>query len=75
MESFNDMVTQEVTRYMRAAGLTQTALGKACGIRQTSISKRIRGSVGWTLTDLDRLAAAGVPISLTAATFDRETRS
>lgn len=66
MESFNDMVTQEVTRYMRAAGLSQTALGKACGIRQTSISKRIRGAVGWTLAD------AGVPISLTTSTLERD---
>jgi DNA-binding helix-turn-helix protein len=72
MESFNDMVTQEVTRYMRAAGLSQTALGKACGIRQTSISKRIRGAVGWTLADLDRLADAGVPISLTTSTLERD---
>lgn len=72
MSGFNDMVTREVTRYMRATGLSQTALGAACGIRQTGISKRIRGTVGWTLADLDRLADAGVPISLTTSTLERD---
>lgn len=66
MSGFNDMVTREVTRYMRATGLSQTALGAACGIRQTGISKRLRGTVCWTLSDLDRLAAVGVPVSVTS---------
>lgn len=72
MSSFNDMVTREVTRYMRATGLSQTALGAACGIRQASMSKRIRGAACWTLSDLDRLTAAGVPITLTATTLEKD---
>lgn len=60
---------------MRATGLSQAAIAAAIGLRQSALSKRIRGALRWSLTDLDRLADAGVPIHLTATTLDRETRS
>ena len=72
---FNEFVTREVTRYLRATGLSQTALGAACGIAQPVLSKKLIGASRWSLADLDRLASAGVPIHLTANTLDRETRS
>ncbi len=71
----NEIVTREVTRYLRATGMSQTALGAACGIAQPALSKKLLGSRSWSLNDLDRLTGAGVPIHLTATTLDRETRS
>lgn len=75
MDTSHDIVTREVTRYMCATGLSQAAMAAAIGLRQSALSKRIRGALRWSLTDLDRLADAGVPIHLTATTLDRETRS
>lgn len=75
MDTSRDIVTREVTRYMRATGLSQAALATAIGLRQPALSKRINGALRWSLDDLDRLADAGVPIHLTAKTLDRETQS
>lgn len=75
MDTSHDIVTREVTRYMRATGLSQAAMATAIGLRQSALSKRIRGALRWSITDLDRLADAGVPIHLTANTLDRETHS
>ena len=68
----NEIVTREVTRYLRATGLSQTALGAACGIAQPVLSKKLLGASRWSLADLDRLASAGVPISITASTLEME---
>lgn len=75
MDTSHDIVTREVTRYMRATGLSQAALANAIGLRQPALSKRINGALRWSLADLDRLADAGVPIHLTASTLDREAHS
>ncbi len=75
MNTSHDIVTREVTRYMRATGLSQAAMATAIGLRQPALSKRINGALRWSLADLDRLADAGVPIHLTATTLDKETRS
>lgn len=75
MDTSHDIVTREVTRYMRATGLSQAAIATSIGLRQSALSKRLRGALRWSLNDLDRLADAGVPIHLTATTLDRETRS
>ena len=75
MDTSHDIVTREVTRYMRATGLSQAAIATSIGLRQSALSKRIRGELRWSLTDLDRLADAGVPIHLTTKTLDRETQS
>nr|DAF85992.1 MAG TPA: regulatory protein [Siphoviridae sp. ctHSY3] len=69
---FNEIVTREVTRYLRATGISQTALGAACGIAQPVLSKKLLGASRWSLADLDRLASAGVPISITASTLETE---
>lgn len=71
----HDFVTLEVTRYMRASGLTQETMAAAIGLQQSVLSKKLLGARRWSLSDLDRLADAGVPIHLTATTLDRETRS
>ena len=71
----HDFVTLEVTRYMRAAGLTQETMAAAIGLQQSVLSKKLLGARRWSLADLDRLADAGVPIHLTAKTLDRETQS
>ena len=68
----NEIVTREVTRYLRATGMSQTALGAACGIAQPVLSKKLLGASRWSLTDLDRLASAGVPIYITASTLETE---
>ena len=68
----NEIVTREVTRYLRATRMSQTALGAACGIAQPVLSKKLLGASRWSLADLDRLASAGVPISITASTLETE---
>lgn len=68
----NEFVTREVTRYLRATGLSQTALGAACDIAQPVLSKKLIGASLWSIADLDRLASAGVPISITASTLETE---
>lgn len=70
-----DFVTLEVTRYMRASGINQETMAAAIGLQQSVLSKKLLGLRRWSITDLDRLADAGVPIHLTATTLDRETRS
>lgn len=72
MSTLNDMIRQEVERYMRAAGLTQAALGKICGLHQSGISKRLRGVVEWSFADLDRLSDGGVSINLTFSILDED---
>lgn len=66
------VVTREVTRYMSAAGVNQGALAHVLGITQGALSRKLRGHRGWTLDDIDRLAAAGVPITLTATTLEKD---
>ena len=56
MNTSHDIVTREVTRYMRATGLSQAAMATAIGLRQPALSKRINGALRWSLADLDRLA-------------------
>lgn len=75
MNTSHDIVTREVTRYMRATGLSQAAMATAIGLRQPTLSKRINGALRWSLDDIDRLADAGVPIHLTTTTLNKETRS
>lgn len=72
MNTFNDVVRQEVRRYMRAAGLTQAALGKICGLHQSGISKRLNGSIGWSIAELDRLSDGGVPIRFTFSILEED---
>ncbi|MBF0963691.1 MAG: helix-turn-helix transcriptional regulator, partial [Actinomyces sp.] len=55
MDTSHGIVTREVTRYMRATGLSQAALANAIGLHQSALSKRIRGALRWSITDLDRL--------------------
>ena len=68
----NEIVTREVNHYLCATGMSQTALGAACGIAQPVLSKKLLGASRWSLADLDRLASAGVPISITASTLETE---
>ncbi len=60
------VITREVTRYMNAAGLSQTALASALEMTQGTLSRKLVGTRRWTLADLDRLAAVGVPVSVTS---------
>lgn len=66
MTHAHDFVTLEVTRYMRATGLNQQAMSAAIGMQQSVLSKKLHGIRRWSLSDLDRLAAAGVPVSITS---------
>lgn len=57
---------------MDAYHISQTALGRILGVNQSQVSARLRGAIRWSLDDVDRLAAAGVPISITASTLETE---
>ena len=59
-------ITREVTRYMTAEGLSQKALAPALDMTQGTLSRKLVGTRRWTLDDIDRLAAAGVPVSVTS---------
>ena len=72
MDTINGMVSQEIKRYMRAVGLTQSALGKICGLHQSGISMRLDGSVSWRIAELDRLSDGGVPIRLTFSILEED---
>lgn len=72
METINGMISQKIKRYVRAAGLTQSALGKICGLPQSSISKRLNGSISWRIAELDRLSDGGVPIRLTFSILEED---
>lgn len=72
MNTISDMVNQEIKRCMRAAGLTQSALGKICGLQQSGISKRLDGSISWRIAELDRLSDGGVPIRLTFSILEED---
>jgi hypothetical protein len=57
---------------MDASHISQTTLGRILGVNQSQVSARLRGVIRWSLDDIDRLAAAGVPISITASTLETE---
>ena len=63
---------------MTSERLNQTQLGALIGLQQTNVSARLRGKTRWTLDDLDKLAAMGVPVSLPlipAAPVNEETQA
>jgi hypothetical protein len=72
MTDTHEFITLEVTRYMRATGLNQEAMSAAIGVQQSAFSKKMLGTRRWSLTDLDRLTAAGVPITLSATTLEKD---
>lgn len=49
---------------MTSRGVTQETLALALGVRQQSLSSKLRGRRRWSLDDLDRLAAHGVPVGV-----------
>lgn len=51
---------------MDASHTTQASLGRALGISQSQVSARLQGRIRWSLDDIDRLAAVGVPVSVTS---------
>lgn len=60
------LVSAAVRRFMDASHISQTAIGRILGVNQSQVSARLRGAIRWSLDDIDRLAAAGVPIALTS---------
>nr|DAN31948.1 MAG TPA: helix-turn-helix domain protein [Caudoviricetes sp.] len=58
------LVSRAVRRFMDANHITQGAIARVLGVNQGQVSARLRGATRWSLDDLDRLAAAGVPIVL-----------
>ena len=51
---------------MDASHMTQAAVGRALGISQSQVSARLQGRIRWSLDDIDRLAAVGVPVAITS---------
>lgn len=66
MSLSHSLVSNEVRRYMDASHMTQAAVGRALGISQSQVSARLQGRIRWSLDDIDRLAAVGVPVSVTS---------
>lgn len=64
MSLTHSFVTTEVRRYMDASHITQAAMGRALGISQSQVSARLQGRVRWSVDDIDRLTAVGVPIAV-----------
>jgi transcriptional regulator with XRE-family HTH domain len=57
-------ITREVRRFMAAQHVTQTDMAARLGVSQSQVSHRLRGTVAWSLDDLDALFDIGVPIAL-----------
>jgi len=66
MSLSHSLVSNEVRRYMDASHMTQAAVGRALGISQSQVSARLQGRIRWSLDDIDRLSAVGVPVSVTS---------
>ena len=74
MASNQLFVSHAVRRFMDANHITQGGVARILGVNQGQVSARLRGATRWSLDDLDRLAAAGVPIALTS-TDPKETNN
>ena len=55
-------VSRVVKRYMADHGLSQGELAQLIGLKQTTLSRRIRNESRWSLDDLDALVRVGVPV-------------
>ena len=64
MSSSQQTVSRAVQEWMTSRGVTQETLALALGVRQQSLSSKLRGRRRWSLDDLDRLAAHGVPVGV-----------
>ena len=66
MSFSQSIISRETKRFMRAHRITQADLGRYLKITQSQVSARLRGTVRWTLDDLDRLCALGVPVRISS---------
>ena len=67
--SLDAVVGRNVHVIMWERKMTQTALGGMIGTDQSSLGKKLRGERGWSLDEVEQVAAAlAVPVS---ALFDR----
>ncbi|EJF51687.1 DNA-binding helix-turn-helix protein [Schaalia georgiae F0490] len=64
MSFSQSIISRETKRFMRAHHITQADLGQYLKITQSQVSARLRGTVRWTLDDLDRLCDLGVPVRI-----------
>lgn len=64
MSLSQSIISRETKRFMRAHCVTQAELGRHLHITQSQVSARLRGTVRWTLDDLDRLCNLGVPVRI-----------
>ena len=66
MATTQTAISREVRRWMQAEHYTQLDVARRLGISQPQVSGRLKGSVKWSLDDLDKLWDLGVPIDLPA---------
>lgn len=59
-----DMISDEVRRYMGTFNLTQDDIAKTLGVKQSAISKKLAGLRRWSINDIERLEADGCPIGV-----------
>jgi len=70
MSTSQATVSREVRRYLKASGITQRALGARIGLESESISRKLTGVRRWSLDDIDRLRDAGVPVCVSAGSWE-----
>lgn len=70
-ESLDVAVGRRVHMMMWEQRITQTALGRAIGLDQSGLGKRLRGERGWSLDDL---AAVADELDVTIAYLVGETK-
>lgn len=62
--NLNSDITRTVEAWIEQTGTSQRKLAKKMCFQQSKFNRRMRGLTPWTLRDVERLRAAGVPISL-----------
>lgn len=57
-------ITDAVRAHIKRSGVSQNTFAVRAGFSPNKLSRCMTGQTRWALTDLEQLAAAGVPISL-----------
>lgn len=59
-----ELISNEVRRHMDTFDLTQDDIARVLGVQQPAIWKKLAGLRRWSLDDIERLEAFGVPIAV-----------
>ena len=70
MSTSQATISREVRRFMTSSRLSQGDIATALGIHQTAVSKKLLGTRPWSLSDIDRLRDLGVPVCVSAGSWE-----